>query len=60
MNGRLDESQELFERPLGLTNDLGLLAEEYDVASQRQVGNFPQAFRHLAPISAAANITGAA
>jgi GH15 family glucan-1,4-alpha-glucosidase len=59
LNGRLDESRELFERLLGLTNDLGLLAEEYDVARQRQVGNFPQAFSHLALISAAANITAA-
>ncbi len=59
LNGRLDESRELFERLLGLTNDLGLLAEEYDVARQRQVGNFPQAFSHLALINAAANISAA-
>ncbi len=59
LNGRLDESRELFERLLGLTNDLGLLAEEYDVARQRQVGNFPQAFSHLALINAAATITAA-
>jgi GH15 family glucan-1,4-alpha-glucosidase len=60
LNGRLDEARELFERLLGLTNDLGLLAEEYDVARQRQVGNFPQAFSHLALIDAAAAITAAA
>ena len=60
LNGRLDEARELFERLLGLTNDLGLLAEEYDVARQRQVGNFPQAFSHLALIDAAAAITTAA
>jgi GH15 family glucan-1,4-alpha-glucosidase len=59
LNGRLDESRALFERLLGLTNDLGLLAEEYDVARQRQVGNFPQAFSHLALINAAATITAA-
>ena len=59
LNGRVDESRELFERLLGLTNDLGLLAEEYDVARQRQVGNFPQAFSHLALINAAANISAA-
>ncbi len=59
LNGRLDESRELFERLFGLTNDLGLLAEEYDVARQRQVGNFPQAFSHLALINAAATITAA-
>jgi GH15 family glucan-1,4-alpha-glucosidase len=60
MNGRLDEARELFERLLGLTNDLGLLSEEYDVGRQRQVGNFPQAFSHLALINAAAAITAAA
>jgi GH15 family glucan-1,4-alpha-glucosidase len=43
----------------GLTNDLGLLAEEYDVARQRQVGNFPQAFSHLALIVAASDISTA-
>jgi GH15 family glucan-1,4-alpha-glucosidase len=57
--GRTDEARELFERLLRLRNDLGLLAEEYDVARQRQVGNFPQAFSHLALINAAANITAA-
>jgi GH15 family glucan-1,4-alpha-glucosidase len=56
MNGRIDEARELFERLLALRNDLGLLAEEYDVARQRQVGNFPQAFSHLALVNAAATI----
>jgi GH15 family glucan-1,4-alpha-glucosidase len=56
-NGRADEARTLFERLLGLTNDLGLLAEEYDVARQRQVGNFPQAFSHLALIVAARDIS---
>jgi GH15 family glucan-1,4-alpha-glucosidase len=60
MNGRVDEARELFERLLGLTNDIGLLAEEYDVARRRQVGNFPQAFSHLALINAAVAITAAA
>jgi GH15 family glucan-1,4-alpha-glucosidase len=59
LNGRLDEARKLFERLLGLTNDLGLLSEEYDVGRQRQVGNFPQAFSHLALINAAAAITAA-
>jgi GH15 family glucan-1,4-alpha-glucosidase len=58
-NGRVEEARTLFERLLGLTNDLGLLAEEYDVARQRQVGNFPQAFSHLALIVAARDISGA-
>jgi GH15 family glucan-1,4-alpha-glucosidase len=52
-NGRVDEARALFERLLGLANDLGLLAEEYDVARQRQVGNFPQAFSHLTLVLAA-------
>jgi GH15 family glucan-1,4-alpha-glucosidase len=56
-NDRLEEARALFERLLGLTNDLGLLAEEYDVARQRQVGNFPQAFSHLALIVAARDIS---
>ncbi|MCA1220036.1 glycoside hydrolase family 15 protein, partial [Streptomyces sp. 8L] len=44
--GRLDEAHTLFERLLALRNDLGLLAEEYDPAQQRALGNFPQAFSH--------------
>jgi GH15 family glucan-1,4-alpha-glucosidase len=60
MNGRLDEARALFERLLGLCNDVGLLAEEYDVHHRRQVGNFPQAFSHLALIEAARTITTAA
>jgi GH15 family glucan-1,4-alpha-glucosidase len=58
-NGRDEEASRLFERLLGLSNDLGLLAEEYDVARGRQVGNFPQAFSHLALIVAAREITAA-
>jgi GH15 family glucan-1,4-alpha-glucosidase len=48
--GRLAEAQELFERLLSLRNHLGLLAEEYDPVAGRQIGNFPQAFSHLALI----------
>jgi GH15 family glucan-1,4-alpha-glucosidase len=59
LNGRVAEARDLFERLLGLSNDLGLLAEEYDVAHKRQVGNFPQAFSHLTLILAARNITRA-
>ena len=59
LNGRVEEARALFERLLGLANDLGLLAEEYDVARARQVGNFPQAFSHLTLILAARAITTA-
>ena len=59
LNGRADEARSLFERLIGLSNDLGLLAEEYDVGRQRQVGNFPQAFSHLTLILAARAITTA-
>jgi GH15 family glucan-1,4-alpha-glucosidase len=45
--GRKDEAMELFERLLALTNDVGLLAEEYDPVQARQLGNFPQAFTHI-------------
>jgi GH15 family glucan-1,4-alpha-glucosidase len=56
-NGRTGEARSLFERLAGLSNDLGLLAEEYDVGRKRQVGNFPQAFSHLALILAARDIS---
>jgi GH15 family glucan-1,4-alpha-glucosidase len=51
--GRLDDARELFTRLIGLTNDLGLLSEEYDPRSKRLLGNFPQAFSHVALINAA-------
>jgi GH15 family glucan-1,4-alpha-glucosidase len=53
LQGRLDEAERLFERLLALRNDLGLLSEEYDAVSGRLVGNFPQAFTHLALVDAA-------
>jgi GH15 family glucan-1,4-alpha-glucosidase len=59
LNGRTEDARALFERLLALANDLGLLAEEYDVKGQRQVGNFPQAFSHLALIGAAVAIGAA-
>jgi len=52
--GRKKEARELFERLLDVRNDLGLLSEEYDPREKRQLGNFPQAFSHVALISAAA------
>jgi GH15 family glucan-1,4-alpha-glucosidase len=51
--GRRDEALAIFERLLTLRNDVGLLAEEYDPASRRQLGNFPQAFSHVALVNTA-------
>jgi GH15 family glucan-1,4-alpha-glucosidase len=53
LQGRVDEGRALFERLLGLANDVGLLAEEYDPVTGRQLGNFPQAFTHTALIATA-------
>jgi GH15 family glucan-1,4-alpha-glucosidase len=51
--GRKKEARELFERLLGVRNDLGLLSEEYDPIGKRQLGNFPQAFSHVALVNTA-------
>jgi len=51
--GRRDEAVELFERLLGLCNDVGLLSEEYDARVERLVGNFPQAFSHIGLVNSA-------
>jgi GH15 family glucan-1,4-alpha-glucosidase len=56
MIGRIDEAQELFETLLSLRNDLGLLAEEYDPLTRRQLGNFPQAFSHIGIVNTANNL----
>jgi GH15 family glucan-1,4-alpha-glucosidase len=55
--GRLDEAEQLFDRLVGLANDVGLLAEEYDPVARRQLGNFPQAFSHLSLVNTAYNLT---
>ncbi|MBX3500760.1 MAG: glycoside hydrolase family 15 protein [Alphaproteobacteria bacterium] len=58
--GRWNEGRALFDRLLSIRNDLGLLAEEYDPAARRQIGNFPQAFSHVCLINTAFNLTRAA
>ena len=53
LTGRRDEAKALFERLLGLRNDVGLLAEEYDPRARRMLGNFPQALTHMALVNTA-------
>jgi GH15 family glucan-1,4-alpha-glucosidase len=57
MLGRRDDAVRLFERLLSLRNDLGLLSEQYDPRAKRLVGNFPQAFSHLALVNTASNLS---
>jgi GH15 family glucan-1,4-alpha-glucosidase len=59
LQGRYDEARELFERLISLRNDVGLFSEEYDPATKRHLGNFPQALSHLAMINTAHNLTSA-
>ena len=54
---RDDEARELFEKLLAVRNDLGLLSEEYDIGAGRLVGNYPQAFTHVALVNTARNLT---
>jgi GH15 family glucan-1,4-alpha-glucosidase len=56
MCGRHRDAKRLFERLLRIRNDLGLLSEEYDVGAKRLLGNFPQAFSHIALINTALNL----
>ena len=56
LSGRITDAEELFERLLGVRNDLGLLSEEYDPCAGRMVGNFPQAFSHVALVNTAMNL----
>ena len=58
--GRLDDAHALFDRLVALRNDVGLLSEEYDAHQHRMVGNFPQAFSHLALVQAAFKLREAA
>ena len=57
LQGRAAEARGLFERLVALCNDVGLLAEEYDPRLDRQLGNFPQAFSHVALVNTAFNLT---
>jgi GH15 family glucan-1,4-alpha-glucosidase len=59
MVGRIDDARTLFERLLALRNDVGLLPEECDTRSPRMVGNFPQAFSHVALVNTAHNLSRA-
>lgn len=56
LQNRAEEARELFERLLALRNDVGLLSEEYDPDERRMLGNFPQAFSHLALVNSAHNL----
>jgi len=57
LQGQIDKARSLFEHLLSLRNDVGLLAEEYDAKERRQLGNFPQAFSHLALVNSAHNLS---
>ena len=57
--GRRDDAEQLFRRLVALCNDVGLLSEEYDPRARRQLGNFPQAFSHVALVNTAFNLTRA-
>ncbi|MEU9251883.1 glycoside hydrolase family 15 protein [Streptomyces sp. NPDC048270] len=57
LTGRREEARTLFERLLAVRNDVGLLAEEYDPVSGRQLGNFPQAFSHVGLVNTALTLS---
>jgi GH15 family glucan-1,4-alpha-glucosidase len=57
--GRTGEARALYERLIGLCNDVGLISEEYDPRSERMLGNFPQAMTHVALVNTASNLSGA-
>ena len=56
MSKRYDEARAIFERLLAVCNDVGLLSEEYDPSTQRQLGNFPQALSHVSLVNTAHNL----
>ncbi|WP_257167001.1 glycoside hydrolase family 15 protein [Bradyrhizobium sp. SRS-191] len=57
LSGNIDKAETLFQRVVGIANDVGLLAEEYDIDTRRQTGNFPQALTHIALINTAQNLS---
>jgi GH15 family glucan-1,4-alpha-glucosidase len=57
LQGRMADAERLFRRLIAVRNDLGLLSEEYEPRLKRQVGNFPQAFSHMALVNTAYNLT---
>ena len=59
LQGRHEDARRLFDRLLGLRNDVGLLAEQYDPRARRMLGNFPQALSHIALINSACNLSAA-
>ncbi len=59
LQGRIEDAERLFRRLIALRNEVGLLSEQYDPQAKRLVGNFPQAFSHLALINSAYNLTRA-
>jgi GH15 family glucan-1,4-alpha-glucosidase len=59
LQGRLRDAEKLYQHLVKLANDVGLLAEEYDPRARRMVGNFPQAFSHVALVNSGINLTHA-
>jgi GH15 family glucan-1,4-alpha-glucosidase len=59
LQGRIAEGRRLFDRLLAVRNDVGLLSEEYDPVTRRQLGNFPQAYSHVSLVNTARNLTKA-
>ncbi|CCD88672.1 putative glycoside hydrolase, family 15 [Bradyrhizobium sp. ORS 285] len=59
LSGDVAKAETLFQRVVDIANDVGLLAEEYDIDARRQTGNFPQALTHIALINTAQNLSGA-
>jgi GH15 family glucan-1,4-alpha-glucosidase len=59
LQGRAADAVACFERLLGLANDVGLLAEEYDPLLRRMLGNFPQALTHVGLVNSAIQLSGA-